>query len=393
MKILDKQSLRVVVMGSTGSIGRQTLEVAEALPGGCRVIGLAGGKNLALLEQQAAQWQPGWVAIGDETVKDQIKNYPALSKTELLWGMEGLCQLAALPEADLIIQALGGAIGIQPTVAAIRAGKRIGLANKETLVAAGDIVIPLAAECGAAIIPVDSEHSAIFQCLQGEKTPLKNLWLTASGGPFYRLPEAELEQVTVEDALRHPRWTMGPKITVDSATLMNKGLEVIEAHHLFQMPYDRIQVLVHPESAIHSMIETVDHALIAQLGAADMRLPIQYAFTWPERAVSPAAPLDLAKLGTMHFVQPDVQKFPALAMAYEVGQTGGTLPAVMNAANETAVAAFLHRRIGFRDIYRVTRAVTDRHASITAPALETVLAADRQARLDTEAYLREILRK
>ncbi len=380
---------KVVVLGSTGSIGRQTLEVIGHFGGAYQVVGLAGGKNLALLEEQVKAFRPQWVAIGEESAKERIRDYPALAKTELLFGMEGLCTLAALPEADLILQALGGAIGIQPTVAAIKAGKRIGLANKETLVAAGDIVMKLAAECGAKIIPVDSEHSAIFQCLQGEKTPLCRLWLTASGGPFYQLSEAELEKVRVEDALRHPRWQMGAKITVDSATLMNKGLEVIEAHHLFSMPYDAIRVLVHPESAIHSMIETVDHALIAQLGAADMRLPIQYAFTWPERAASLTASLDLAELGRLHFSAPDTRKFPALSMAYEVGKTGGTLPAVMNAANETAVAAFLEKKIGFQDIYRVTREVTDAHAAKLSPTLEEILEADRQARLDTAALLKK----
>lgn len=385
--MLEKNPLKVVVLGSTGSIGRQALEVAAAFQERCQIIGLAGGKNLALLEQQVETWHPRWVAIGHENVKDQIKNYPGLQKTEILWGMEGLTTLAALPEADLILQALGGAVGIAPTVAAIRAGKRIGLANKETLVAAGDLVMPLAQEYHADIIPVDSEHSAIFQCLQGEKNPLKALWLTASGGPFYRLPEEELEKVRVEDALHHPRWQMGAKITIDSATLMNKGLEVIEAHHLFQMPYEDIQVLVHPESAIHSMIETADHALIAQLGVADMRLPIQYAFTWPQREASLAQRLDLAELGTLHFAKPDVQKFPALKMAYEVGKTGGTLPAVMNAANETAVAAFLQKKIGFRDIYRVTQAVTDQHTVHAHPNLEDILDVDAETRVKTEAYL------
>ncbi len=385
--MVEMRPMKVVVLGATGSIGRQTLEVAEAFYPDCQVVGLAGGNNLDLLEKQVLKWRPRRVAIGNETLKDQIKNYPGLNQTEIFWGMEGICHLAAFEDADLIIQALGGAVGILPTVSAIRAGKRIGLANKETLVAAGDIVIPLAQKCQAQIIPVDSEHSAIFQCLQGEKSAVKALWLTASGGPFYQWTEADLEKVRVEDALRHPRWQMGAKITVDSATLMNKGLEVIEAHHLFGLPYDAIEVLIHPESAIHSMIETVDHALIAQLGTADMRLPIQYAFTWPARKKSLAKRLNLADIGSLHFVHPDMKKFPSLKMAYEVGKTGGTLPTVMNAANETAVAAFLDRKIGFREIYRITQTMTERHAEISHPTLEEILEIDRQTRIQTESYI------
>ena len=390
---MNKEFFQVVILGSTGSIGRQALEVAETFQEHCQVIGLAGGSNLALLEEQVKKWHPQKVAIGNEKLKEQIKNYPGFRDTEIVWGMAGLCHLAVLPKADLIIQALGGAVGILPTAASIRAGKRIGLANKETLVAAGDIIMPLAEECRADIIPVDSEHSAIFQCMQGEKNPLKALWLTASGGPFYKLNEEDLEKVCVEDALHHPRWDMGAKITIDSATMMNKGLEVIEAHHLFQMPYEDIKVLVHPESAVHSMIETADHALIAQMGAADMRLPIQYAFTWPERRKSLAQRLDLSDFGTLHFEKPDIQKFPALKMAYEAGKTGGTLPAAMNAANETAVAAFLKKRIGFRDIYRVTQAVADQHDVISHPDLEDILTADKETRIKTENYLKYELKK
>lgn len=336
----------VVILGSTGSIGRQTLDVIDRYPDRFRVLGLAARNEADMLGEQAARYHPQMVALTDKDAYQEFKN-AASTPAEILFGLDGLCELAVLPEADIVVIALSGAVGIKPTLAAIDGGKRIALANKETLVAAGDIVMQAVAYKGVELIPVDSEHSAIFQCLAGEKKHLKNIWLTASGGPFRDFSQEQLEKVTVDMALKHPTWSMGPKITVDSASLMNKGLEVIEAHHLFGVDYDHIQVLVQRESVIHSMVELMDGAFIAHLGTADMRIPIQYALTYPERLHSPVPVLDFASQGRIHFEKPDYNRFPALELAYEAGKTGGTMPAVMNGANEVAVQAFLDGKIAF----------------------------------------------
>ncbi|HWQ76100.1 MAG TPA: 1-deoxy-D-xylulose-5-phosphate reductoisomerase [Syntrophomonas sp.] len=369
----------LVILGSTGSIGRQALEVVDLHPDRFNVVGLAAYNELELLEEQVKKYQPRLMALGDPSLYGQFR--PRIGNgTELLTGLEGLCQLAGYEEADTVLVALSGAVGIRPTLAAVEKSRRIALANKETLVAAGDIVMQAARDRQAEIIPVDSEHSAVFQCLQGERPYVENIWLTASGGPFRDFGAQQLEAVTVDMALSHPNWHMGPKISVDSATLMNKGLEVIEAHHLFAIDYDHIKVLVQKESVIHSMVEFADGAFLAHLGAADMRIPIQYALTYPERMISPAAHLDFTQLGAIHFAAPDVGRFPALELAIDAGRHGGTLPAVMNAANETAVWAFINRQIKFNQIAMVVDNVMQEHTITDRPALEEILEADRWAR-------------
>lgn len=372
--------INLVVLGSTGSIGRQALEVVDLHPDRFNVVGLAAYNELELLAEQVKKYQPRLVALGDPSLYGQLR--PRIGNgTELLTGLEGLCQLAGYEEADTVLVALSGAVGIRPTLAAVEKSRRIALANKETLVAAGDIVMQAARDRQAEIIPVDSEHSAVFQCLQGERPYVENIWLTASGGPFRDFDVQQLEAVTVDMALSHPNWHMGPKISVDSATLMNKGLEVIEAHHLFAIDYDHIKVLVQKESVIHSMVEFADGSFLAHLGAADMRIPIQYALTYPERMISPAVHLDFTQLGAIHFAAPDVGRFPALELAIAAGRRGGTLPAVMNAANETAVWAFINRQIRFNQIAVVVDNVMQEHTITDRPALEEILEADRWARL------------
>lgn len=369
----------VVILGSTGSIGRQTLEVIDRFPGRFKVTGLAARDEVDELVLQAGKYRPAVVAIGDADC------YPSLNDRlggdcRVMAGIEGICELAGGDEVDIVVVAVSGAIGILPTLAAIRKSRRIALANKETLVAAGDIVMRQAQEHGAPIIPVDSEHSAIFQCLTGEAAHLKNIWLTASGGPFRDFPRSELTGITVDMALRHPNWAMGPKITIDSATLMNKGLEVIEAHHLFGVPYDRIRVVIQKESVIHSMVELVDGAFLGHLGAADMRIPIQYALSYPARLPAPGPGLDFTRIGSIHFQAPDLERFPLLGVAYECGRAGGTLPAVMNAANEVAVQLFLSGLVGFLDIARLVGQVLDTHILVSRPGLDEIFAADRWAR-------------
>ncbi|NLT19451.1 MAG: 1-deoxy-D-xylulose-5-phosphate reductoisomerase [Syntrophomonadaceae bacterium] len=375
--------INIVILGSTGSIGLQALDVIARHNERFRVVGLAARNEVDVLKEQAEQFKPKAIAVGDNNAYPALKNSIA-GNVELLSGMEGLSAIAAWPDADIILVAVSGAIGILPTLSAIKAKKQIALANKETLVTAGDLVMQEIKNNNINLIPVDSEHSAIFQCLAGEKDNLKKIWLTASGGPFRDFTLQELELVNVEMALCHPNWSMGPKITIDSATLMNKGLEVIEAHHLFGVDYNDIGVLIHPQSIVHSMVELVDGAFLAHLGAADMRIPIQYAFTYPDRLPSSAQYLDFTKLAALEFQAPDIKRFPALELAYEAGRTGGTMPAVLNAANEIAVQYFLGGKIGFTLIPRLVEQVMNRHDTISEPNLEEILSVDKWARILTE---------
>ncbi|MGE5423622.1 MAG: 1-deoxy-D-xylulose-5-phosphate reductoisomerase [Ignavibacteriales bacterium] len=372
----------VVVLGSTGSIGQQALEVIDAHPESFRLLGIAARDELELIAGQVRKYKPELVSVESPEVYSNIRSLLP-HETRVVCGMEGLCELAALDGADIVLVALSGSIGIKPTLAAIRAGKRVALANKETLVAAGEIVMSEVQRYGVDLLPVDSEHSAVFQCLAGEECHLKKIWLTASGGPFREFSREQLSSVTREMALCHPTWRMGPKITIDSATLMNKGLEVIEAHHLFSVGYDLIEVLVHRESAIHSMVELIDGSFLAHLGSADMRIPIQYALSYPSRQPTPGQPLDFVKLGQIHFEAPDLERFPALALAYAAGRAGKTMPAVMNAANEVAVNAFLAGELGFLEIAEIVSRVMAGHQVLSEPNLDTILAADVWAREET----------
>lgn len=369
----------VVVLGSTGSIGRQALDVIDKHKERFRLVGIAARDEAALIQEQIAQHHPLWVNVDDRQTYSVLKN-SIPSGVILSMGMEGLCELSAMAEADITLVAVSGAIGIKPTLAAIKAGKQVALANKETLVAAGDLVMKMVKEQGILLLPVDSEHSAIFQCLAGERDYVHKIWLTASGGPFRGYSPQQLQKVTVGMTLKHPTWTMGPKITVDSATLMNKGLEVIEAHHLFNMDYDSIEVVVHRQSIVHSLVEFRDGSYLAHLGPHDMRIPIQYALTYPERLKTPAERLDLGYLGSLNFEKPDFKAFPALGLAYAAGREGGTMPAVMNAANEIAVAAFLREELPFSRIITVVNQVMEQHRTVPGTDIETILAADRWAR-------------
>ena len=368
------------ILGSTGSIGRQTLDVAQAC--GHQVAALTVNRSVELAEEQARQFQPQLVVAVDESAARDLKQRLADTSIRVVGGREGLMEAATLPQADTVVTAVVGIAGLEPTLAAIDQGKRIALANKETLVCAGDLVMRRAEEKGAEIVPVDSEHSAIFQCLQGckDRGEVKRLIITASGGPFFGKPKEELEHVTRAQALRHPNWAMGAKITIDSATLMNKGLEFIEAMRLYHMPPQQIQVVVHRESIVHSLVEFNDGAILAQLGTADMRVPIQYALTWPERTPGPATPLDLLTCPPLTFAKPDPDTFRCLGLALECAQKGGTSTAILNGANEVAVELFLEEKISFLDIARLVEGALERVASKPADTLEDVLEADREAR-------------
>ena len=368
------------ILGSTGSIGRQTLDVAQAC--GHQVAALTVNRSVELAEQQARQFQPQLVVAVDESAARDLKQRLADTSIRVVGGREGLMEAATLPQADTVVTAVVGIAGLEPTLAAIDQGKRIALANKETLVCAGDLVMRRAEEKGAEIVPVDSEHSAIFQCLQGckDRGEVKRLIITASGGPFFGKTREELEHVTRAQALHHPNWAMGAKITIDSATLMNKGLEFIEAMRLYHMPPQQIQVVVHRESIIHSLVEFNDGAILAQLGTADMRVPIQYALTWPERTPGPATPLDLLTCPPLTFAKPDPDTFRCLGLALECAQKGGTSTAILNGANEVAVELFLEEKISFLDIARLVEGALERVASKPADTLEDVLEADREAR-------------
>jgi 1-deoxy-D-xylulose-5-phosphate reductoisomerase len=401
----------ISVLGSTGSIGTQTLEIVETFPDRFKVVALTANRNLDLLIEQILRHRPEMVALaqpGDvATLKERLSDLdPAvrpLPLPEILGGSDGLCAAAAWAGADLVVAGIVGCAGLLPTLAAIRAGKDVALANKETLIAAGPVVLPELRASGARLLPADSEHSAIFQCLQGVPWPeqarlstgqpppgLKRILLTASGGAFRDWDPADLTKVTVADATSHPNWVMGRKITVDSATLMNKGLEVIEAHYLFGLDYDAIEIVIHPQSIIHSLVELADTSVLAQLGWPDMKLPILCCLSWPERVEAPWRRLDLAAIGSLTFQQPDPQRYPCMGLAYAAGRAGGTMPAVMNAANEQAVALFLEERIPFLAIPWLIETVCERHVRDlqARPGLEEVLAVDgwaRQAALEAAA--------
>jgi 1-deoxy-D-xylulose-5-phosphate reductoisomerase len=370
----------VVLLGSTGSIGASAVKVAEDLPDRIRLLGLAAGNNVELLLKQTLRQRPEAISICDPAKARELQAALGIS-TRVFSGGEGLLKLATLPGADIVLIAIVGTAGLQPALAAIRAGKDIAVASKEILVMAGEIVMREAQKNGVRVLAVDSEHSAIFQCLDGKPPDsVRALWLTASGGPFRTMAKEEFSAITVERALKHPSWVMGRKITIDSATLFNKGLEMIEARWLFNIGMDRVKVVVHPQSVVHSMVEFVDGSILAQMSTPDMCLPIQYALTYPERVRSDRVQTNLAALGQLTFEEPDAGRFPALNLARRAGETGGTLPAVLNAANEAAVSAFLDRRISFPRISEIVSRVMDRHAVVTHPDLNQILAADAWAR-------------
>ena len=392
---------RVVILGSTGSIGESALKVARDIPDRMEVVGLAAGKNAARLAEQVREFRPRLASLSDAT--------DTAIDCELLHGDEGLCELARMPEADLVLIAIVGTAGLRPALAAIAAGKDIAVASKEILVMAGEAVMTAAHYRGVQVLPVDSEHNAIFQCLaqrpvipEGILRPddgafmpppfnsaeVKRIILTASGGPFRTLPASELENVTLEQALKHPTWTMGAKITIDSATLFNKGLEMIEARWLFNVEMARVEVIVHPQSIVHSMVEFTDHSILAQLSATDMCFPIQYAVTWPDRVPNRLPQLDFAALGQLTFEEPRRADFPALDLARWAGEAGGTLPAVLNAANELAVAAFMEKRCGFPAIWRTVERVMRDHTNTPHASLDEILAADAWARIRAAEILR-----
>ena len=373
-------SKTISILGATGSIGRQTLDVAEQL--GLRVAALTANSNAERLEAQARKFRPRLAVLTDEAAAKDLAVRLADTDIRVLGGPEALLEAAACPEADTVVTAVVGMVGLKPTLAAIREKKRIALANKETLVCAGQLVMDAADTYGAEIVPVDSEHSAIFQCLQGcaDRREIKRLILTCSGGPFYGMTAEEVGKMTRADALRHPNWTMGPKITVDCATLMNKGLEVIEAMRLYRLSLEQVSVVIHRQSIVHSLVEYRDGAILAQLGTPDMRLPIRYAMTHPERAESPAEPLDLLACPPLTFAQPDRDVFPCLRLAEEAAEEGGTACAILNGANEEAVGLFLAEKIGFSDIPRLVEAARAAVAVQQDPSLEDILAADQAAR-------------
>ncbi|MGH7953154.1 MAG: 1-deoxy-D-xylulose-5-phosphate reductoisomerase [Limisphaerales bacterium] len=373
----------VVLLGSTGSIGTSTVKVAEDLPDRIRLLGLGAGNNFDLLLEQTRKHRPEAISIFDPAKARELQNALATS-TKVFSGPDGLIQLATLPAADIVLIAIVGTAGLKPALAAIRAGKDIAVASKEILVMAGEIVMREAHKHGVRVLAVDSEHSAIFQCLDGKpSSSVRKLWLTASGGPFrdkILWPKEKFSEITVERALKHPSWVMGRKVTIDSATLFNKGLEMIEARWLFDIEMPRVGIVVHPQSIVHSMVEFVDGSLLAQLSTPDMCLPIQYALTYPDRAASDRVQTNFAKLGQLTFEEPDVERFPSIELARRAGDIGGTLPAVLNAANEIAVEVFVNRKIAFTQITETVRRVMDAHKIISYPTLEQILEADSWAR-------------
>lgn len=368
---------KIAILGSTGSIGTQTLEVVRA-NGDLQVTALSAGSNISMLEEQIREFKPIYAVVYEEEKAKELKIKVADTGVKVLSGMEGLLTIASMKESDILVTAIVGMIGIRPTIAAIKAKKDIALANKETLVTAGHIIMKLAKEYGVNILPVDSEHSAIFQCLNGERhKEIDKLLITASGGPFRGRAKEQLQNVTVADALKHPNWAMGRKITIDSSTLVNKGLEVMEAKWLFDVSFDKIEVVVQPQSVIHSMIQFVDGGIMAQLGTPDMRLPIQYALYYPERRPLDGERLDFAKLKNLTFEAPDVENFPALSMAYEAGRIGGSMPTVFNAANERAVAKFLDEKIAYLEIIEIIKECMKQHRVIGDPTVEEILETER----------------
>jgi len=384
----EDRAKRIVVLGSTGSIGTQTLDVVRAMPERFRVVGLSGHSRCNLLAEQVEEFRPDAVAMTDPEGVDCLSKAVEGRDVQVVCGAEGLARLAAWEDADIIVSAVSGVAGVPAAVAALQNGKVLALANKESVVMCGDYLNTLARENGGAILPVDSEHSAVFQLLQGlPQDSVQRICLTASGGPFYNCLPSELESVTPEDAIAHPNWSMGRKLAVDSATMMNKALEVVEARWLFGLPVERIDVLIHPQSVVHAIVELVDGSSLAHMGVPDMRIPIQYALSYPERVAGSVGRLDLAEAGRLEFFTPDLEQFPALKLGCRVAETGGTSGAVLNAADETAVAAFMGGRISFTEIVPVVRDVLDQHEVRQAPTLEVVLEADRWAREEAERCL------
>ena len=372
---------RISILGSTGSVGTSTLEVIARHPARFQVVGLAAGRNLERLEAQIRQFQPEIVSVADAAGAAELRRLIGGSKPEIVYGTEGAIGVATAPGVDLVVSAFVGALGLLPTLRAVESGHDIALANKEVLVMAGELVTRAARASGARLLPVDSEHSALFQCLlAGRREEVRRLILTASGGPFRDLPRDRLEAVTVAEALRHPTWNMGPKITIDSATLMNKGFEVLEAHWLFGVPPEAVEVVIHPQSIVHSLVEYRDGSVMAQLGIPDMKLPILYALTYPERLETHTPPLDLTKVGTLEFSPPDRDKFPCLDLAYRAAQAGASLPTALNAANEVAVAAFLDGRIRFTAIARIIAEVLDAHRLQPIESIDSILEVDAASR-------------
>ena len=381
----------IAILGSTGSIGRQSLDIIRNLPD-VRVLSLTASTSVERMAQQCREFMPQLAVMATKDAAQQLAVAIADLPIRVSWGEEGLLEAATMPQVDCVITAVVGMVGLKPTLAAIRAGKRIGLANKETLVCAGELVMDEADRYGAEIIPVDSEHSAIFQCLMGCYSPkeVKKIILTCSGGPFYGWSREQLQVATKADALRHPNWKMGPKITVDCATLMNKGLEVIEAMRLYRLPLEQVQVVIHRQSIVHSMVEFLDGAVMAQMGVPDMRLPIQLALTYPERTICPVQNLDLLTCGPLTFAAPDLEVFPCLRLAMDCALLGGTACPAMNGANEEAVALFLADKIGFYDIFRLVSGAVEAVPFVAHPDLEQILEADRLARQYVRAHLSDL---
>lgn len=378
---------QLCILGSTGSIGTQALDVVAANPENLRVRVLSAHQNVSLMAEQIRRFHPDFAVLTDKTAARELQHQTG-KECEILSGTEGLMAAASYAPVDTVLAAMVGYAGLEPTLDAIAAGKDIALANKETLVAAGHLVMESARQHSVRILPVDSEHSAIFQSLRGgRKEEVRRLILTASGGPFRGYTREQLRHVTKEQCLRHPNWNMGPKVTIDSATLANKGLEVMEAHWLFDMPYEAIDVVIHPQSLVHSLVEFRDGSVIAQLGLTDMRLPIQYALSWPARYDCAFGHLDLVRAGTLTFEAPDLEAFPALRLAIEAGKAGGTAPCVFNACNEICVQAFLAGRITYADIASTIAAILDAHSPVSRPSLAEITAADHRTRIDTERYI------
>lgn len=383
---------RVVILGATGSIGESALKVARDIPDRMEIVGLAANRNAEKLAAAANETRAQYVCLVDETKIDDLTR--KLDYTpRILGGQEGLREIARLTDAEMVVVAIVGTGGLRPALAAIEAGKDLAVASKEILVMAGEIVMREAHDNDVNVLPVDSEHNAIFQCLEGKSfSDVRRIILTASGGPFRETPRKNFDSITPEQALKHPTWNMGPKITIDSATLFNKGLEMIEAHWLFGVEMKRVEVVIHPQSIVHSMVEFADGSTLAQLSYSNMCFPIQYAVTWPDRVPNTLPPLDFSKLSSLEFFTPRYDDFPALNLARRAGETGGTLPAVMNAANEVAVAGFLERQVRFPDIWQIVEEVMNRHTSVAHPDLDAILQADHWARRETQGHVKSINR-
>jgi 1-deoxy-D-xylulose-5-phosphate reductoisomerase len=382
---------RVVVLGATGSIGQSAAKVARDIPERMELVGLAAHSKARSLAAQANEFQPAVVCLVDETGVPELRealNY----KPKILCGERSLIEIASIAEAEMVLIAIVGTGGLRPALAAIEAGKDLAVASKEILVMAGEIVMRESRARNVHVLPVDSEHNAIFQCLDGRASELRRILLTASGGPFRETPADKFENITVEQALKHPTWNMGPKITIDSASLFNKGLEMIEARWLFEVEMSRVEVVIHPQSIVHSMVEFADGSVLAQLSHSNMCFPIQYAVTWPERVANTLPPLDFGKLAKLEFMTPRYRDFPALDLARHAGEIGGTLPAVLNAANEIAVSAFLDKRMSFSGIWQTVEAVMDKHSPVARPDLDAILAADQWARADATRFVETLNR-